>query len=76
MTLLRLLKQAASLYPALSWYDLLIAGLEELIAQNLDSRLGWYCPACMDFISWQSVTYEEYHVRCGTYLGDGLRRVT
>ena len=34
MTLYRLLKQAASLYPLLGWYDLLIAGLEELIDQN------------------------------------------
>ena len=34
MTLLRLLLQARQHYPTLSWYDLLIAGLEELIAQN------------------------------------------
>ena len=34
MTLLRLLKAARKLYPTLSWYDILIAGLEELLNQN------------------------------------------
>ena len=38
MTLLRLLRQARKLYPLLSWYDLLIAGLEELIDQNARTR--------------------------------------
>ena len=57
MTLLRLLRQASRLYPALAWYDLLIAGLEELIAQNNKCVCknshglvlkddGWYCTRC------------------------------
>ena len=42
MTLLRLLKQARRLYPLLSWYDLLIAGLEELISQNTHWGNEWH----------------------------------
>jgi hypothetical protein len=35
MTLLSLLLQARKHYPLLGWYDLLIAGLEELLNQNV-----------------------------------------
>jgi hypothetical protein len=35
MTLLSLLRLARKHYPLLGWYDLLIAGLEELIYQNI-----------------------------------------
>ena len=30
----------------------------------------WYCPTCESYVSWQSVTFEEVHELCGTYLGD------
>ena len=34
MTLLYLLHKARKHYPLLGWYDILIAGLEELLDQN------------------------------------------
>jgi len=34
MTLVRLIRQLRQYYPLLSWYDILIAGLEELLDQN------------------------------------------
>jgi hypothetical protein len=32
--------------------------------------MEWYCPTCDDYVSWQSVTFEEFHKPCGTFLGD------
>ena len=45
MILLRLLRQVRVFYPLLSVYDLLIAGLEELLNQN-KSRIPAYCKEC------------------------------
>lgn len=30
----------------------------------------WWCPTCKREVLGTSVTYEEYHEICGTYLGD------
>jgi len=30
----------------------------------------WWCPTCKQEVPDISVTYEEYHDSCGTYLGD------
>ena len=45
MTLLYLLKKARRYYPNLSWYSLLIAGLEELLHQNR-LRIPAHCKEC------------------------------
>ncbi len=30
----------------------------------------WYCPTCNDCVSGESVTFEEVHVICGTFIGE------
>ena len=30
----------------------------------------WYCPTCKAYVSGESVTYEEVHVVCGTFIGE------
>lgn len=30
----------------------------------------WWCPTCHADVPGNQVTYEEYHDKCGTYLGD------
>ncbi len=34
------------------------------------SSADWYCPTCNDYVSGESVTFEEVHVICGTFIGE------
>ena len=29
----------------------------------------WYCPKCQSYVSGESVTYDEIHELCGTFIG-------
>jgi len=34
----------------------------------------WYCPTCEDYVSGESVTFEEVHVVCGTFIGENWQK--
>jgi hypothetical protein len=34
----------------------------------------WYCPTCEDYVSGETVTYEEVHEICGTFIGESWQR--
>ena len=38
-------------------------------ASTPETKEDWYCPICKSFVSGESVTFEEYHDLCGTYIG-------
>lgn len=57
------LKVAEDLLPVL------VEALERLIPPAFDEQV-WWCPTCQDIDYGSGVNYDEYHVCCGTYLGD------
>ena len=42
----------------------------EPLGHKIEAKEDWYCPTCDAYLCGEQVSFEEYHVTCGTYLGN------